>query len=188
MGNNLKKLRDDARLTHAEAAERMGISRSQFIKLERGERRLTADYIRLAAKAFGVPDSRIITRSTVPVVGYAKAGAEIEILHADGQGPFDEVDAPDDATETTVAVQIDGDCMGPLLNGWLAFYDDEPTAPTSAMIGQICVVWLMDGRVLLKKLTKGDRPNTFTLGSQFDPPLYDQLVKWAAPITNMRPR
>lgn len=70
MGNNLKKLREEANLTHAEAAEKMNISRSQFIKLERGERRLTSDYINLASKAFNVPKSRIISNEMVPVIGY----------------------------------------------------------------------------------------------------------------------
>lgn len=60
MGNALKKLRSDKGWTHDEAAERMGISRGQFIKLERGERGLTERTIALAAKAFGVPRSEVI--------------------------------------------------------------------------------------------------------------------------------
>lgn len=47
----------------------MGVSKGQFIKLERGERRLTIDYINQAAKAFGVSSSEVIddTPSVVPV-------------------------------------------------------------------------------------------------------------------------
>jgi transcriptional regulator with XRE-family HTH domain len=60
MNNRLKKLRTDARLTQDEAAAAMGVSRGQYIKLERGERRLTADYIARAAKAFKVPQSAVI--------------------------------------------------------------------------------------------------------------------------------
>jgi transcriptional regulator with XRE-family HTH domain len=60
MNNRLKKLRADARLTQDEAAAAMGVSRGQYIKLERGERRLTTDYIARAAKAFHVSQSAVI--------------------------------------------------------------------------------------------------------------------------------
>lgn len=60
MNNRLKKLRTAARLTQDEAAAAMGVSRGQYIKLERGERRLTSDYIAMAAKAFHVPQSAVI--------------------------------------------------------------------------------------------------------------------------------
>jgi len=60
MANALKKLRAARGWTHDLAAERMGISRGQFIKLERGERGLTERTIALAAKAFGVPPAEVI--------------------------------------------------------------------------------------------------------------------------------
>lgn len=50
----------DRQWTHDEAANAMGISRGQFIKLERGERGLTERTIALAAKAFEVSRSVII--------------------------------------------------------------------------------------------------------------------------------
>ena len=58
MGNNLKKLRIEHGWTHDQAASAVGVSRSQFIKLERGERRLTADYIAQAARGLGYAHRR----------------------------------------------------------------------------------------------------------------------------------
>lgn len=49
----------------------MGISRGQFIKLERGERGLTERTIGLAAKAFEVSRSVIIGEEDVPVPAFA---------------------------------------------------------------------------------------------------------------------
>lgn len=66
MGNSLKRLRSERRWTHEEAADAMGISRSQFIKLERGERGLTERTIGLAAKAFGVPRADVIRDGEEP--------------------------------------------------------------------------------------------------------------------------
>lgn len=60
MGNNLKILRKTAKLTQEEAADAMGVSKGQFIKLERGERRLTLEYITRAAKAFKVSVADVI--------------------------------------------------------------------------------------------------------------------------------
>lgn len=60
MGTSLRQLRLERGWTHDEAAKRMGVSRGQFIKLERGERGLTARTIALAAKAFEVPQSEIL--------------------------------------------------------------------------------------------------------------------------------
>lgn len=60
MGNALRELRLERGWTHDEAAAAMGVSRGQFIKLERGERGLVERTIGLAAKAFGVSRSRII--------------------------------------------------------------------------------------------------------------------------------
>ncbi|MFC6388357.1 LexA family transcriptional regulator [Methylorubrum zatmanii] len=60
MGNALRELRLERGWTHEEAAAAMGVSRGQFIKLERGERGLTERTIALAARAFAVPPSRVI--------------------------------------------------------------------------------------------------------------------------------
>lgn len=60
MGNQLRNLRNAKGLTQDEAADAMSVSRGQYIKLERGERRLTEDYIVRAAKAFGVSPNQII--------------------------------------------------------------------------------------------------------------------------------
>jgi transcriptional regulator with XRE-family HTH domain len=61
MGNNLKFLRVSRKWTHDQAADAMGLSRSQFIKLERGERRMTERTIRAAAKAFNVSESDVLS-------------------------------------------------------------------------------------------------------------------------------
>ncbi len=60
MGNSLRLLRVKRGWTHDQAADAMGISRGQFIKLERGERGLTERTIGLAAKAFDVPRTAVL--------------------------------------------------------------------------------------------------------------------------------
>nr|DAH75456.1 MAG TPA: helix-turn-helix domain protein [Caudoviricetes sp.] len=187
MGNNLRKLRTDKDWTLTEAADKMGVSRSQYIKLERGERRLTADYIEQAAKAFNVSSSDVISdRLTVPLVGFVGAGAQAHFF--DAQGPFDEVPMPENGNERTVAVEARGDSLGPFFNQWVIYYDEIRNPPTHDLIGALCVVELSDERVLVKKLMRGNRPGYFHLLSQTESPIEDVELVWAARVTSMAPR
>ena len=189
MGNGLKLLRERADMTHAEAGEAMGISRGAFIKLERGERRLSGLHIAKAMEAFHATRREVLgdQMPTVPVLGLVNAGSDFVTL-ADGQGPFDEVSAPDDATDTTVAVEIRGDSLGSLLNGFIAYYDDRREPVTPDLIGQLCVVGLTDDRVVIKRIEKGRTPGRFDLFGSVGPAIYDAEVTWAALVTGMRPR
>lgn len=63
MSAKLKAAREKAGLTLEKAAERMGISRSQYIKMERGERQFREKYVVLAARAFGVDPADLIDTS-----------------------------------------------------------------------------------------------------------------------------
>lgn len=75
MRNNLRKLRLARGLGQEQLAVMMGTTRSQYIKLEKGERRLSDVWIARAATALGVDAGELITDSEgVPVVGYVGAG------------------------------------------------------------------------------------------------------------------
>ena len=126
-------------------------------------------------------------RRRAPVVGYVGAGA-VAHLYAAGQGPFDEVDAPDNATDDTVAVEIRGDSLGPLFNEWLVFYDEVMSPVTPDLIGRLCVVGLPDGRVLIKKIARARAEGLYHLLSQTEDPIMDAEVLWAAKVTGMTPR
>lgn len=175
-------------MTQQQVADAVGMSKGGYVKIEDGDRRLTADFIARAARTFGVKDSEIIQTAThmVPVVGYVGAGAEAFFEY--GQGPFDEVEAPDGATEDTVAVEIRGTSLGELFDRWLIFYDQRREPVTSDLIGKLCVIALDDERVVVKKLKRGQLKGRYDLISNTEPPLYDQTVVWAARVKQMVPR
>ena len=120
-------------------------------------------------------------------MGYVGAGA-VAHLYAAGQGPFDEVDAPEYATDDTVAVEIRGDSLGPLFNEWLVFYDEVRSPVTPDLVGRLCVVGLPDGRVLIKKLARSRAEGFYHLLSQTEDPILDVEIDWAAKVTGMTPR
>jgi transcriptional regulator with XRE-family HTH domain len=193
MGNNLKRIRNKLGLSQEKAAALLGTTRNQLVKLESGARRLSDVWIDRAAKAYDVDHGQIVTeesadQGTVPLVGYVGAGAEAHAF-GEGQGPFDRVEAPEGATEHTVAVEIRGESLGTLFDQWLVFYDDVRDPPTRDLIGKLCVVGLADGRVLVKKLTRGQLDEKhFNLLSNTEPPIYDAVVAWAARVKQMTPR
>ena len=97
--------------TRSGLAKALGRSPSAVTDLLNGSRRLRADEIAIAAAYLGVEPPRLVgggrqpsQQAKVPLVGYVGAGA-IAHFYADGQGPFDDVTAPDAASAKTVAVQ-----------------------------------------------------------------------------------
>lgn len=187
MGNRLKQLREERNWTHEKAAEAMGVSRSHFIKLERGERKLSEHTIRLACQAFGIDEQDLFTRRGIPLVGYVGAGG-LEHRFGEGDGEHELVQAPPNATEATVAVEARGDSLGPALDRSLIYYDDRRDPYTGEFLGDLCVVGTADGQVLVKVIRRGSQPGRYTLYGQFGAPIEDVEIVWAARVTAIIPR
>ena len=67
-------------------------------------------------------------------------------------------------------------------------YDEVRSPVTPDMLGQLCVVGLLDGRVLVKWLKAAKTPGLFHLKSETESTMKDQEVVWAAKVTGMQPR
>ena len=193
-GDRLRQLREAAGFaTPTEAANAFGFNSVTYLAHERADRGIKPSVAEKYARAFKSTAAYILTgthqkrRRQIPLVGHVGAGAEA-LLYSAGQGPFDEVDAPDGSTDATVAVEVRGESLGALFDRWLVFYDDVRDPPGHREIGELCVVGLTDGRVLVKKLVRGQLPGMFTLLSNVEPPIYDVAVEWAARVTTMQPR
>jgi len=183
----------DAGKTRSGLARALGRSPSAVTDLLNGSRRLRAEEIAIAADYLGIEPPRLVgggepvRRTRVPLVGYVGAGAEAH-FYADGQGPFDEVAAPDAAGANTVAVQVRGHSLGALFDSWLVFYDDVRDPPDDDLVGRMCVCGVADGRVLIKALKRSTIAGLWTLLSNIEPPIYDVALLWAARVREMRPR
>lgn len=188
MANNLKLLRTRSGMTFQQAADRMMISRSFYVKLERGERRLTEDYIVRAARAFNVDETDIIAEKKMTrIIGRVGAGAEAH-FYADAHEDYEEVPLPPNGNDDTVGLEINGDSVGPFFHQWLVFYDDVRSPVTADLMGQLCVVETLEGKVLVKKLMRGSGPGRYHLLSQTESPIEDAELVWAAKVTAMTPR
>ena len=186
---NLKRARKARGLTLDRLAEALDSSKGYLSDMESGKRPMPPGPMleRLAA-ALQIPAAELLREDvTVPVVGYVAAGAEAH-LYQEGDGGLDQVEAPPGARPSTVAVEIRGESLGMLFDGWLAFYDETRTPVTADLIGQLCVVGLPDGRVLIKRLLPTPDPDRFHLLANGEGSLLDQQVSWAARVLTMRPK
>lgn len=122
----------------------------------------------------------------VPLVGYVGAGAELHFLPA---GDLGEVEAPEGATDKTVAVEFRGGSLGPFFDGAHGFYDDVRRPVTPDLVGRACIVGLEDGRILVKRIRRSKAKGLFHLiSNQDDAPILDVRIEWAARLKDVVPR
>jgi transcriptional regulator with XRE-family HTH domain len=190
MQNNLSALRKKRGWSQDELATRMGTTRNQIAKLEGGSRRLSDVWIGRAAKAFGVDAGALVTSSenAVPIVGDVGAGGRVTYI-GEPQGAHDTAPKPPGASDVTVAVRVRGDSMpGVAEDRWLIYYDDRVAGVPDEWVGELCVVWLSDERVFIKRVYRGRDPGTFDLISTAYEPIRDEEVEWSAKVTWIKPR
>lgn len=192
IGARIAAARQSKRWSQAKLAEAVGAAQTTVSSWERERTEPSRDDVSRIADALGVPLSILealgeSTDSVVPLVGYVGAGA-VATLFRDSQGPFDQVLAPRDATQNTVAVEVRGASLGPAFDQAVIFYDDVRSPVTPDLHGRLCVVGLTDGRVLVKILRAGADGRYHLLSNTAEEPLLDQDIAWAARVKDIRPR
>jgi hypothetical protein len=197
----LRALMDRFDLNQVGLAQRLGrgITQPQISRWLKGSMPEISSYdrvVELAHEAGLLGDVRsedvsaalpIVQRKMVKLKGYVGAGSHAH-FYAIADEDYEEVAAPMDANEKTIAVEIRGKSLGPLLSNWLVFYDDVRSPVTSDLVGQLCVVGLSDGRVLVKEIQRNGRGGYRLLSNTSEPPIDDVPIDWAAKVTEMRPR
>jgi hypothetical protein len=122
----------------------------------------------------------------VKVKGYVGASGEA-VYYRLADDELEEVPAPDGASDQTVACEVRGKSLGPVLESWLVFYDDVRSPITPDMLGCLCVVGLADDRILVKRLERKNG-SVVLVSNNGDPDITDVAIEWAAKVTSMRPR
>jgi hypothetical protein len=209
-GDRLRIAREQLFPSARVAAEAIGVAVSTYFAHERAEDPLGRDYgpdqARYYGKRFRVTPEWLLTgfgpgptgepifpeqpdpaTPRVLVMGYVGAGSTAHFYDVD-QGNLDEVTPPEGATPSTIAVEIRGESLGTVFNRWLVFYDNIHRPVTPELIGELCVVGLADGRILIKQLQRGKTKGLFNLISSNDKPILDVEVEWAARVDSIARR
>lgn len=179
----------------AEAARAIGVPYGTYSGHENGSRGITRENVTEYAKKFRVSPHWMLTGDgtprpqTVPIVGLAGANPDGSILYNEAQGEIGDAPMVPGGDERTVAVEVRGSSMrGIAEDGWLIYYNDRRDPPTDDLIGELCVVGLDSGEVLVKTLRRGTRKKLFNLESVTAAMREDVRVLWAAPVIAMVPR
>ena len=91
-------------------------------------------------------------------------------------------------TGKTVAIELRDNCLGAMVDGWLAYFDDTRSPVTDDHIGQLCIVALDTGDVLLRTIVRSDGKGGFDLQSDYEPPMIAAKVVWASRIKMVAPK
>lgn len=181
--------------TAKDAARYFGWTYETYIQHEQGIRgisRAAGKY----AKAFRVSEAWLLTGEgdidsgprMAPIVGKAGAGPEGTVLFATGDGNFGEVQAPLDSAPDVEALEVEGNSMYGVANdGWILFYEDKEP-PSEKHMGELCVCWLEDDRVLVKIPYPGSQARLFNLESANAATLRDVPVRAFALVTDIKTR
>lgn len=179
--------------TPMDAVQRFGWTYDTYIQHENGTRGITRAASKYAA-AYRVSEGWLLTGEGeesvhyVPIVGLAGAGPDGSVLFAEGDGNFGEIIAPPGASANAEALEVRGTSMHGMANdGWMIFYD-EKTAPNAEHMGEPCVCWLEDGRVLVKTPYSSREPGLFDLESTNAPLMRDIPVRAMALVTDIKTR
>lgn len=185
--------------TATDAAGAVGEKVPTYIGHENGSRGFNRKKAEKYARRYGVSLEWLLTGKgepkraraktdlplkTVPLLGYVSAGT----AHFVASGELGDVDAPEGPGDETVAVEIRGDSLGSLFDRWLVFYDNVQRPVASQLIGRLCVVGLVDGRVLIKKIQRSRTRGLFHLVSNTEDPILDVEIEWAAKVKSMVPQ
>jgi SOS-response transcriptional repressor LexA len=192
--------------TAAAAAEAHGWNRNTYASNENGNAPYSWRRARDYATAFGVrpdwlydaqgpavgvgtgADSGPGQPRPAPIIGRVGADPGGEVLLAGGQAPPEFAPLPPGGTERAVALRVTGHSMRGLADdGALIYFEDQRTPPSPDMLGQVVVVELDTGEVLVKRLLRGGAPGRFDLESVAGPTRRNARLRWAAHITAIVP-
>ena len=193
----LRQARLDAGFeTAAAAAEAHGWNRNTYASNENGNAPYSWRRARDYGRAFSVrPEWLYDAQGPAagqpgPAPGIGRVGADPggEVLLAGGQVQPEFAPLPPGGTERAVALRVTGHSMRGLADdGALIYFEDQRTPPSPDMLGQVVVVELDTGEVLVKRLLRGGAPGRFDLESLAGPTRRDARLRWAAHITAIVP-
>jgi transcriptional regulator with XRE-family HTH domain len=188
----LRHFRTKAGMTQADLAERAGTSQPQIKRLETSGpagRKLTKEWAERLAPHLGVePEHLLFGGSTVPIAGFVGAGGEAHFMSF-GHDEVDEAPRPPGSGPETTALIVKGGSMpGYAEDNWLVYYDDRRDGMASDLLGELCVVGLTSGRVLVKKVYPGTIAGRYNLISTAYEDILNAEIEWAAKVDWIKPR
>jgi phage repressor protein C with HTH and peptisase S24 domain len=198
LSTKIRLLRKKLGLKQPEFADRVGVSQGTVSRWESGAAP-THDHLLALAKLDGISLDEFLLGAVgrpageqgppIPVVGYVGAGASVYPIDDEDQASgFGTIERPPFITGEAIAVEVRGDSLVPVAeDGWKLIYTGEQEVFEDEVLNKLCVVALADGRVLVKRLVRGSKPQRYHLLSTNAPMIEDAEVLWAAKVRAIIP-
>lgn len=197
LAQKIRAIRKTLNLNQTEFGERLGVNQSTVVRWEKGAVP-AGDLLQGIATMANTSVERLMGTDSLastpngmlPVVGYVGAGAAVMPFddYANGDG-MDHIERPSFVQGRAVAVEVRGDSLLPVAeDGWRLIYTGEQTMMEEQVLNRLCVVKLLDGRMLVKRIVRGSQPQRYHLLSTNAPIIEDVEVEWAARVTAIIPR
>ena len=189
--NRIRFWRKHRHFTLEQLAARLGTSAGHLHKWETGKVSVNLRRLGEIADILGVTVIDLVQeQSRIPVVGQVGAGATVEAIDDFPRGHARKhASCPVGLDASyTVAVEVIGDSMLPIDEGWLLFYTRNYDGVPSECMGRLCIVQLLEnGQRYVKRLKTGTKHGLFNLYSTNAREIEDVELAWAAPILDARP-
>lgn len=197
LSDRIKAIRQGLGLNQTEFGERLDATQSTVARWEKGSQP-SANYLHKIAdlanttvdSLLGLDAMQALSASTIQVVGYVGAGAVVvpidDYAKGDGMG-F--IERPPSVHGKAVAVEVQGDSLFPVAeNGWRLVYTGDQTMDESEVLNRLCIVKLVNGQILVKRVVKGSVKQRYHLVSTNAPMIEDAEIEWAAIVKAIIPR
>lgn len=191
MANKIREWRKTRDLTLETLADELGTSAGHLHKWETGKVSISVEKMIDIAQALDVSVVDLIEGSAkVPVVGQVGAGVGVHSIDDFAPGQSHRlVRCPAGLDPTkTAAVEVVGDSMLPIEEGWLLFYTRDAYGVPTECLGRLCIAEVSEtGARYVKRVKLGRKPGTFDLISTNAREMENVRLEWAAPVLEARP-
>lgn len=180
--SRIRKIRESKQLTLQQVAERARTSHQQIQRLEKGERKLTVEWLQRLADALDTTVSDLLGSSgdvTVPIIGWVGNG---EVVTFDESGELGSTEAPT-SDEGVVALVVRGDSMWPKYEDGAVLLFELTDQVAADCFGRTCVVQTVEGQTFVKRVQPGSEDGRYRLVSLRAPELQDVELVWASRVT-----
>jgi transcriptional regulator with XRE-family HTH domain len=175
--NRIRQVRQLRGLTQAELAERVGATAATVSRLEKDTMTVSTDWLDRFAAALDIHGSELLERPerpSVPILGKAGRSGRVS------PGP-EEAMVVDFPSKEAVAVEIAVQ-QGPYTAGERLIGEKLYGASMLNGVGRDCIVALKSGAIVLARVAGAGPCFILIPPESRGPILYDQEVKWIAPL------
>lgn len=179
LNNRIRHYRNMRGWTQKELARRIGTTAATISRLEMEQMTVSTDWLKEFADVFHVQIADLLdepTRARIPMLG----ALESDGLLVPNAAPYDQSLTLEALAERPVAVRVSVD-IGAYRAGDLLIGNRLEGADIINALGHDCLVALLDGTVLLRRVVKGTGDGyTLVPPESGDTVRYDETLDWAA--------